>query len=82
MAQRDEDDGRDLDLVLHLGRRACRLKLGELAAAAGMSDSKAVSAALRRHERRLAAEHLRAGTVETGIPNVECRDVTPILCRF
>jgi len=29
------------------------LKLGELAAAAGMSDYKAVSAALRRYERRL-----------------------------
>jgi len=45
------DDGRDL--VLHIGRRACGLKLGELAAAAGMSDYKAVSAALRRYERRL-----------------------------
>jgi REP element-mobilizing transposase RayT len=45
------DDGRDL--VLHVGRRACGLRLGELAAAAGMNGYKAVSAALRRYERRL-----------------------------
>jgi hypothetical protein len=45
------DDGRDL--VLYVGRRACGLKLGELARAAGMRDYGAVSVAIRRYERRL-----------------------------
>ena len=48
---RHGDDGRDL--VLYVGRRACGLKLGELAAVAGMSDYKAVSIAVRRYERQL-----------------------------
>jgi hypothetical protein len=45
------DDGRDL--VLYLGRRVCGLKLGELAAAAGMNHYSAVSVAIRRYERQL-----------------------------
>jgi hypothetical protein len=45
------DEGRDL--VLYVGQRACGMKLGELAAAAGMSDYKAVSMAIRRYEGRL-----------------------------
>lgn len=45
------DEGRDL--VLHVGRRACGLKLGELAVAAEMSDYKAVSIAIQRYEERL-----------------------------
>jgi hypothetical protein len=48
---RHRDDGRDL--VLYVGRRACGLKLGELAAAVGMTDYSAVSIAIRRYERRL-----------------------------
>ncbi len=45
------DEGRDL--VLYVGRRACGLKLKELADAAGMNDYKAVSIAIRRYEERL-----------------------------
>jgi putative transposase len=45
------DEGRDL--VLYVGRRVCGLKLKELAEAAGLSDYKAVSIAIRRYEERL-----------------------------
>ena len=48
---RHGDDGRDL--VLYVGRRACGLKLRELAAAVGMTDYSAVSIAIRRYERQL-----------------------------
>lgn len=48
---RHGDDGRDL--VLYVGRRACGLKLQELAAAAGMNDYSAVSIAIRRFEKQL-----------------------------
>ena len=41
------------DLVLYVGQRACGLKLGELAAAAGMTEYSAVSIAIRRFEKRL-----------------------------
>jgi hypothetical protein len=43
------DSGRDL--VLYAGQRVCRMKLAELAAAAGMKDYGAVSSAIRRFER-------------------------------
>jgi hypothetical protein len=49
LTQRDE--GRDL--VLYMGRRACGMKLVELAVAVGVSDYKAVSIAIRRYERKL-----------------------------
>jgi hypothetical protein len=45
------DEGRDL--VLHLGRGACGLKLGELAVAAGMKEYSAVSIALKRYGDRV-----------------------------
>ena len=48
---RHGDSGRDL--VLYVGQRACGLKLGELAAAAGMTEYSAVSIAIRRFEKRL-----------------------------
>ena len=55
--ERHGDHGRDL--VLYVGQRVCGLKLQELAAAAGMSDYRAVSMAIRRFEKRL-----RRGNVE------------------
>jgi hypothetical protein len=51
---RHGDSGRDL--VLYAGRRACALTLGELAAACGMRDYGAASAAIRRYERRLRSD--------------------------
>jgi hypothetical protein len=48
---RHGDSGRDL--VLYLGRRRCGLKLQELAGAAGMTDYRTVSIAIRRFEKRL-----------------------------
>jgi len=48
---RHGDNGRDL--VLYVGRRACGLKLWELADAVGMTDYSAVSIAIRRFERQL-----------------------------
>ena len=39
--------------MLYVGQRACGLKLGELAAAAGMTEYSAVSIAIRRFEKRL-----------------------------
>jgi hypothetical protein len=38
--------------VLYMGRRACGMKLAELAAAVGVRDYKAVSIAIRRYERK------------------------------
>jgi hypothetical protein len=43
------DSGRDL--VLYLGRRACGMKLRELAVAAGLKDYATVAAAIARLER-------------------------------
>jgi REP element-mobilizing transposase RayT len=54
---RHGDDGRDL--VLCVGRRACGLKLRELAVAVGMNDYSAVSIAIRRYERRLKRSRAR-----------------------
>lgn len=51
LRDRHGDEGRDL--VLYLGRRACGIKLGQLAVVAGMSDYKAVSIAIRRYEGQL-----------------------------
>jgi REP-associated tyrosine transposase len=48
---RHRDSGRDL--VLYVGQRVCGLKLGELAAAAGMTEYRAGSIAIRRFEKRL-----------------------------
>ena len=48
---RHGDSGRDL--VLYLGRRACGLKLQELADAVGMKEYGAASVAIRRFEKRL-----------------------------
>jgi hypothetical protein len=48
---RHGDSGRDL--VLYLGRRRCGLKLQELAGAAGMTDYRTVSIAIRRFQKRL-----------------------------
>jgi putative transposase len=47
---RHGDNGRDL--VLYVGRRACGLKLRELAATVGMNDYSAVSIAIRRFEKQ------------------------------
>jgi REP-associated tyrosine transposase len=48
---RHRDSGRDL--VLYVGQRICGMKLGELAAAVGMKEYSAASAAIRRFEKRM-----------------------------
>jgi hypothetical protein len=61
-------------LALSLGRRACGLRLRELGAAAGGVDYAAVSAAIKRFERRLAREPPLRKTVtklERRLLNVE-----------
>jgi putative transposase len=48
---RHGDEGRDL--ALYLGRRACGMKLRELAETAGLKDYSAAALAIKRFERRL-----------------------------
>jgi REP element-mobilizing transposase RayT len=47
---RDEHGDSGRDLVLYAGQRVCGMKLGELAAAAGLKDYGAVASAIRRFE--------------------------------
>jgi chromosomal replication initiation ATPase DnaA len=59
-------------LVLYLGRRKCGLKLKELGDLAGEMDYAAVSAAVKRFERRLARDSkLRRLVAVIGINIVE-----------
>ena len=64
-AFRDRHGDWGRDLALYLGRRECGLSLCELGKAAGGVDYAAVSAAIKRFERRLAREHSLGKIVET-----------------
>jgi putative transposase len=61
---RDEYGDWGRDLVLYLGRRECGLKLRELGKLAGGMDYAAVSAAVKRFERRLVRDAKRKSVVE------------------
>ena len=64
-AFRDRHGDWGRDLALYLGRREFGLSLRELGKAAGGVDYAAVSAAIKRFERRLAREHSLGKIVET-----------------
>ena len=55
---RHGDGGRDL--VMYLGRRACGLKLHELARAVGVKEYAAVGMAVRRYGKRVGEDRLLA----------------------
>jgi putative transposase len=70
---RDEYGDWGRDLVLYLGRRECGLRLNELGGLAGKMDYAAVSAAVKRFERRVARDAKIRGLVDEITRNiVEC----------